>query len=274
MNSFLNSTVVETIIFAILRFLLGLLLVWLLFKMVNLVSRKIDSKLSEKSKIDPTIASFLSPIVRKSVKIFIVISFVSFIGIETTSIAAAITSVGLAIGLALQGALSNFAGGIVILLMRPYKIGDYISSCQKSGTVESIQLFYTTLVSIDNVVIKIPNGEILNNTIENMSEKKIRRLDLVFSISYDSDISLAKNIIRESIINSHMSLEEKGIFINVSGTSDNSIEIISRAWVATAKYWDLYYFLLEDVRIGFINNSIGFPGAKIYVKIAECTKSV
>ena len=261
------SNVFESIIVTVLKIVIGLLLVWFLFKVVNLICKKVENKLNKNAKIDPTIASFLVPTIRKASKIFILVIFVGFIGIETSSIAAAITSIGLAIGLAMQGTLSNFAGGIMILLLRPFKVGDYINTCSKSGTVESIQLFYTTLVTIDNVVIKIPNGELLNNTIENMSTKKLRRLDMVFSISYNNDLLLVKDIIKTNIIKSHMVLENKGIFINVYGSNETSVEIISRAWVKNEDYWDLYYFLLEEVRKGFVENNIEMPTSSVYTKI-------
>ena len=190
--------------------------------------------------------------------------YVEYLGIETSSIAAAITSVGLAIGLAMQGALSNFAGGFIILLMRPFKVGDYIYTCGEEGSVESIQIFYTTLVTIDNRVIKIPNGEVANSSIIDASTKKIRRIDLTFCVSYKSNIGIAKKSIKESIDKVGGYLNDPiPPFINIGICNGGAIELFVRVWVKTKDYWDIYFKLLEEVKLNFNKVGIEQPYSKL-----------
>jgi small conductance mechanosensitive channel len=252
-----------------IKIVVGLILVWVSFKIINKVSRKLEKKLIKDPKVDVTIASFLEPMVRKVLKFFILICFIGYIGIETSSIVAAIASAGLTVGLALQGALSNLAGGFIILLMRPFRIGDYITTCGESGTVESIQIFYTTLVTPDNKVIMVPNGKVADGSITNVSVKSTRRVDLTFSISYESDFNKAKELIRECIDKTGLALDDPQPFINVSAHSSSSIDIVTRVWVKSSNYWGLYFKLLEDVKTSFDNNGIEIPYSKVDVNIKK-----
>ena len=264
-----NNEMFQSIVTTIIKVIIGLFVVWVLFKVINKLSKTIEKRMAKNPKIDATIASFVEPLVRKILKFFIIVCFIGYIGIETSSIAAAIASAGLAVGLALQGALSNFAGGFIILLMRPFKVGDYISSCGESGTVESIQIFYTTLVTPDNKVIKIPNGKIVDSTITNVSSKSTRRVDLTFSISYENDFNKAKELILECIKNTGLSLDKPEPFINVSSHSASSIDIVTRVWVKSSDYWTLYFKLLEDVKVSFDKNGIEIPYTKVDVNIKK-----
>lgn len=274
-NEILNSSFLEKIIISFMKAIFGLVIVFFLFKIVDVISKKIRVKLSMNSRVDETIVAFISPLISKVIKFFIIVMYIGFVGIETTSIGAAITSAGLAIGLALQGSLSNFAGGFVILLMRPFKVGDYISSCNYEGSVESIQIFYTTLITIDNEVIKIPNGEVASSIIIDYTSKKKRRVDLLFLITYKKDIELAKKVIRECIDKTRLAIEEDKIFINVFSQNDKYIEITSRVWVKTQDYWDMYYLLMESVLLGFNEYKIETPYSKMDVKfIKDNNKSV
>lgn len=274
-SEILNSDIVQNISNTLIKVISGVVVVWLLFKFINIVTKKIEKKLDNNPKVDTTIVKFLSPLISKILKFFIVVCYIGFIGIETSSIAAAITSAGLAIGLALQGSLSNFAGGFIIMLMRPFKVGDYIETCGESGVVENIQVFYTTLVTIDNRVIKIPNGQVASSTIIDDNTKSTRRVNLVFSIGYGNDYNKVKKIIRECVENTGLKLKNSEVFINVVATNLTSIDITVRVWCKTKDYWDLYFMLLENMKISFDNNKIIMPYNKLDVNLnGKFNKSV
>ncbi len=264
----LNNSLFQGFVTATLKVVLGLLGVWLLFKITNLVSRKIEKRLTSNERVDNTVVSFLVPMLRKVIKFFVFLMFVGFIGIETTSVVAAITSAGLGVGLALQGALSNLAGGFIILFMRPFKVGDYITTCGESGTVESIQIFYTTLVTPDNRVIMVPNGKVADSSITNVSTKSTRRMDLTFSIAYESDFVKAKELILKCIEKTGLALTEPSEpFVNISSHGSSSIDIATRVWVNSGDYWTLHFKLLEDVKVAFDSNGIEIPYSKVDVNL-------
>ena len=194
------NQIMGTIVRGIIKVVVGLIIILILFKIINMLKKNIEKRLLSNEKVDSTVVQFLSPLLSKIVKFFILVCYIAFLGIETSSIAAAVTSAGLAIGLALQGSLSNFAGGFIILLMHPFKVGDYITTCGESGTVENIEVFYTTLVTIDNRVIKIPNGQVASSTIIDDNTKSIRRVDLIFSIGHRNNYNLVKRIIKFSTL--------------------------------------------------------------------------
>ena len=268
-NELINSELFQSIVSTIVKVVGGLIVLWIVFKIINSVCKRIESKLNKNPKVDATVVSFVAPLLRKVLNFFIIVCYIGFIGIETSSIAAAITSAGLAIGLAMQGSLSNFAGGFVILLMRPFKVGDYITTCGESGTVESIQIFYTTLVTPDNRVIKIPNGQVANATIEDTSTKSTRRMDLTFSIAYENDFAKAKKLISECVDKTGLALKDKEVFINISAHSASSIDIVTRVWVKSEDYWTLHFRLLEDVKTCFDENGIEIPYSKVDVNVVN-----
>ena len=250
-----------------IKIVVGSIVVLILFKLINRLSKRIETKMNNNPKIDRTVASFVEPVIRKGLKILIFICFIGYIGIETSSIAAAIASAGLGIGLALQGALSNLAGGFIILCMRPFKVGDYISVCGESGTVESIQIFYTTLVTIDNKVIMVPNGKVADDSITNVSTKPTRRVDMIFSISYENDIDKAKRIIKTCVDTVGLTLPNSEVFINIVKHNSSSIDISTRVWVKNEDYWILYFRLLEDVKTAFDENGIEMSYSKVDVNL-------
>ena len=210
----------------------------------------------------------------KVLKFFIIVCYIGFIGVETSSIAAAITSAGLAIGLALQGSLSNFAGGFIILLMRPFKVGDYIQTCDQSGFVENIEIFYTTLVTIDNQVIKIPNGQVASSTIIDDNTKSTRRVNLVFSIGHNNEYSKVKEVICECVEKTGLKLKNTDVFINIVGYNLTSVDITVRVWSKTKDYWDLYFTLQEGIKVAFDKKGILMPSSKVEVKLKGIDKSV
>lgn len=266
-NDLLNNELVQSCITIILKVIFGLIGLFIVFKIINKISKRLEKKLTIKRNVDKTISSFLIPTIRKIVKFFVFLIFVSYIGIETTSLVAAITSAGLGVGLALQGALSNLAGGFIILITRPFKVGDYISACGESGTVESIEFFYTTLVTPDNRVILVPNGQVADSSIINVSTKSTRRVDLSFSIAHESDFIKAKELISECIEKTGLALKNPKPFINIDKHGVNSIDIITKVWVKNSDYWNMYYKLLEDVKIAFDENSIEIPYTKLDINL-------
>lgn len=244
----------------------ALIVLFLSFKIINIVINKLEKKVrNSKRNLDRTITSVLFRILKISLKILAFISFLGYVGIETTSIAAAITSAGLAIGLALQGSLSNFAGGVIILVMRPFKLGDYIECNDISGTVEDIKMFYTYIVTIDNKVIMIPNGKMADSSIINYSTKELRRLDMFFNVEYGSDMNIVKNAILESINNSSMYKENIKPFINIEEYKENYIKVVLKVWCENSKYWNLYYFLQEEVKKQFEKYNIEVPYNKLKI---------
>lgn len=265
----LNNELFQSFVTTVLKVVFGLIALFVLFKVINFITKRLEKKLAANRNVDRTIISFLIPTIRKVVKFFIFLIFVGYIGIETTSVVAAITSAGLGIGLALQGALSNLAGGFIILLTRPFKVGDYITTCGESGTVESIQIFYTTLVTADNQVIFVPNGEVANSAITNVSTKSTRRVSLTFSIAYENDFVKAKELIRKCIDKTGLALENPEPFINIEKHNASSIDIVARAWVKSSDYWTLYFKLLEDVKVAFDENGIEIPYSKVDVNLKK-----
>lgn len=252
------------------KLLVGLLVLFIVFKIINVISKKFEKRLNnKKGQLDETITKVSLNIFRKGLKILSFICFLGYVGIETTSIAAAITSAGLGIGLALQGSLSNFAGGVIILVMRPYKLGDYIECNGVSGTVEDIKTFYTYITTIDNKVVMIPNGKMADSSIINYSVKKTRRLDLIFNIDYSSDLNLVKESILESVRNSKMYKEEKEPFINIEEYKESYYKVILKVWCDNNKYWDLYYYLHEEIKRQFERYNIKLSYKKLDVNLIK-----
>ena len=249
-----------------IKLVIGLFVLYIVFKIINIVTRRIEKKLKKRKKpLDETITKVLLNVLRKGLKILTFICFLGYVGIETTSIAAAITSAGLGIGLALQGSLSNFAGGVIILIMRPYKLGDYIECNGLSGTVEDIKTFYTYIVTIDNKVVMIPNGKMADSSIINYSSKPLRRLDMFFNVEYDSDINIVRKAILDSVINSSLYKENIEPTVSVEEYKDSYLKVILKVWCDNKKYWPLYYFLQEDIKKQFVKNNIKIPYNKINV---------
>lgn len=216
-------------------------------------------KMMNRSKIDPTLSSFAGNILYIMVLGFVVIAALSQLGVETTSLAAVIAAAGLAIGLALQGSLSNFAAGVLIIFFRPFKNGDFIEAAGMMGTVEEINIFTTHVKSLNNQEIIVPNAKITSDNIINYSRKDTRRIDLTFGIGYDDDIRKAKDILAELIAKDERILDEPEPQIMVSNLGESSVDIVCRPWVSTADWWDTRCDLLENAKIAFDNAGISIP---------------
>ena len=250
-----------------IKVVLGLIALFVLFKLINVITRKLEKGLS-KNKVDKTVIITVISIIRKVLKILLIICFLTLIGIETSSISAVIASIGLTVGLSLQGSLSNLAGGIILLVLRPFRIGDFIECNDGSGTVEKIELFFTHIVTPDNKVVMVPNSTLSNGKIINYNAKKTRRLDMMFSIDYNVDFKKAKLIILNCIKESNLYLVEPAPFVKVSAHGASSIDIVVRVWVKSSDYWDLNFYLQESIKEAFDNNniSIPFPQMDVHIK--------
>lgn len=209
---------------------------------------KIAGKVLDKRNVDPTLTKFATGIVKIGLTTFVIISAISQIGIETTSFIAVIGAAGLAIGFALQGSLSNFASGVMLIIFKPIKVGDYIEGGGAAGSVESIGIFVTTLVSPDNKVIYIPNSTLMGSNIVNYSVKDTRRVDMVFSIGNGDYIDKAKNVIKSVIDNDSRILKDPTPQIVVSELSGSSVKFIVRPWVNSADYWGVYFDVTEQIK--------------------------
>lgn len=251
-----------------LRIVIGLVILFLLFKITNLFSNAIKKKLVKKN-ADKTVIYIVNHVIRKSLKVLWLLLFLGFIGIDTASVGTIIASLSVCIGLAVQGSLANLAGGIVIFVMRPFKIGDVITAQDETGTVESVRAFYTYIVTGDNRVVMIPNGTLANDVIINASAKDTRRVDIRFGIAYEADIEKAKNVIRELVSSYDEVLKDKDIFIKVSNQLSSAVEILVRVWVKTPDYWNVYYRLMEEVKSEFDRNNIEIPYNKLDVTLKQ-----
>ncbi|MGB5894218.1 MAG: mechanosensitive ion channel domain-containing protein [Ignavibacteriaceae bacterium] len=220
---------------------------------------KIAGKLLNKRNVDPTLTKFAISLVKITLIAFVIISAIGQVGIATTSFVAIIGAAGLAIGFALQGSLSNFASGVMLIIFKPVKVGDYIEGGGAAGSVEVIGIFVTTLVTPDNKVIYIPNSGLTGSNITNYSAKDTRRVDMVFGIGYGDDIDKAKNVIKSVIDNDSRILKDPAPQIVVSELADSSVNFNVRPWVNSADYWGVYFDLTEQIKKKFDEQNISIP---------------
>ena len=237
------------------------------FRIVTLISRRIEKKLEKSGKFDKTIIQTLFYAGRIVVKIVIATCLVGWLGVDTTGIAALIASLGVGIGLAVNGALSNFAGGILLLVTRPFKVGDYIAAQGSEGIVEDIRIISTKIVTLDNKVVHLPNGALSSGNIVNYSEKDIRRVDLVFSVA-GNDPEVVRKLITDVCDADEKVLKDPAVFVRVSDYgAGNGVKVTMRAWCKTEQYWDTYFDLLNGVQKTFEANNIVIPFNQLDVHI-------
>ena len=216
-------------------------------------------KLLDKREIDVSLKIFLKNITRGLLRVLVFILTLSTLGLEMTSLVALLGAAGLAVGMALSGTLQNFAGGIVILVLKPFKVGDFITAQGHSGTVKGIQIFHTHLTTPDNKVIVIPNGPLSSGSLVNVNANDTRRVDFVFGIGYGDDIQKAKTLINEVFVADNRILKDPAHFIAVTELADSSVNIVARAWVKTPDYWAVFHNCTEQVKVTFDKNNISIP---------------
>ena len=264
----LIDKLVDWVLSSGIRLIIGLIVLSVGFKLIKKLVNKFDNVL-EKREVDVTFRRFLKSLSSGALKTILVLLVVTLLwDIKLTGLVALFTSAGVAIGLALQGSLSNFAGGFIILLLRPFKVGDYILAAGYEGTVEQIGVFYTTLLTIDNKVALIPNGTLSNNSLINYSIKDNRRVDLIFNVSYENDIRHVRKVLSDIVNNYELIQKDPEPFIGVVEHAQNSVNFGVRVWCEKQDYWTVYYYLIEEVKIRFDeeNISIPYPQMDLHVK--------
>ncbi|MDY0781284.1 mechanosensitive ion channel family protein [Tenacibaculum sp. IB213877] len=225
---------------------------------INLIV-KTTKKLMNQQNVDTTLQKFLSNLLSWTLKVLLLITVIAKLGVETTSFAAIIASAGLAIGLALQGSLANFAGGALIMIFKPYKVGDFIEAQGISGTVKEIQIFTTHLNTPGNKLAIVPNGALSNGNIINYTTEGKLRADLTFGVSYDADIKQTKEILMEVLTSNPKVLKDPAPTVNVSELADSSVNFAVRPWANTADYWNVYYTTIENTKLALDKAGIEIP---------------
>lgn len=252
-----------TVLIAIIVFVIG-------SKIIKLIRRIVKRSL-ERSSADKGVEQFIDSLLKVALYVILIMIIAGMVGIQTTSIITIVGSAGVAIGLALQGSLSNFAGGVLILLLKPFKVGDYIVDCStgNEGTVKQIQIFYTKLLTIDNKEALIPNGTLMNASIINATGQTQRRIDIVVGISYNADLKQAKDCMAELVSKEEKVLKEKPVDIFVNNLSDSAVELGLHVWVATQDYWSVKWSLTENIKLAFDEKGIEIPFNQLSVHIME-----
>lgn len=249
-----------------IKVVIALVLLIVTFMIINAVTKKIYKSLQKKHR-DETLSRVCTQTVKIFLKIIIIVCLIGYVGIETASISAVIASLGVGISLAVQGTLANFAGGVIIIVMRPFKIGDYITSNGQEGTVEDIKLFYTHIVTPDNKAVVIPNGSLANNVIVNASAKDTRRVDMLIQVSYGSDIAVVKEILRAVCDANELIFADPAPFIELKTMNESSLDFTVRVWCRREDYWTVYFALNEAFKNTLDENGIEIPFKQVDVHV-------
>lgn len=239
------------IVTALAILLIGLFVINLLVKM----SRKV----MKKAGVDITLQKFLGNLLGWALKILLIVTVISQLGVETTSFAAILAAAGLAVGLALQGSLANFAGGVLIMIFKPFKLGDLVEAQGEIGVVKEIEIFTTKLTGLSNKEIIIPNGSLSNGNIVNYTTEGTRRVDLVIGVSYDADIKKTKEVLMQVLTSHPKVLKDPAPGVTVSELADSSVNFAVRPWSKTADYWDVYFEITENVKLALDEAGIEIP---------------
>ncbi len=246
--------------------LLALVTLFIGLKIVNWVTSLVE-KTMDKKNTDVSLRNFLKSLVNIILKLLLVLSVISMVGVETTSFVAILAAAGFAIGMALQGSLSNFAGGVLILLFKPFKVGDVVEAQGFTGAVNSIQVFNTVMKTPDNKTIILPNGPLAASPITNFSTEDKRRVDFVFGIGYDDDIKKAKDLLLRIVNEDERILKDPEPFVAVSELADSSVNFVVRAWVNATDYWAVFFDTNEKVKneMDAAGISIPFPQQDVHI---------
>jgi small conductance mechanosensitive channel len=247
------------IIYAILTLIIGL---WIVKGITKGFSKLMDSR-----DFDPSLKPFLKSLISTLLKIMLVITVMTMLGIEMTSFIAILGAAGLAVGMALSGTLQNFAGGVMLLIFKPFKVGDFVEAQGYAGVIKEIQIFNTIMTTGDNKTIIIPNGGLSNGAMTNFSTQSTRRVDMTFGIGYGDDIKKTKELLSSIMASDERILKDPATFIAVSELADSSVNFVVRAWVYSSDYWPVFFHMQETVKIAFDKEgiSIPFPQRDIHV---------
>ena len=241
----------KTILVAVIIYIVGRFV-------VGLINRVLSNALDRRN-LDPSIKSFLKSFVNIMLTVLLLIAVVSALGVNTTSFAALLASFGVAAGMALSGNLSNFAGGLIILLLKPFRVGDYIAAQGFEGTVSEILIFNTVMKTVDNKVIYLPNGALSSGTVTNFSREPQRRVDLTVSVEYGQDLERVKKVLADLFARDSRVLKEPAPFVALSAMSASSVDLTVRLWVDSANYWGVFFDTQEAIYAEFNKQGISFP---------------
>jgi small conductance mechanosensitive channel len=245
------------------------ILIFVIGKWIARALSNTTEKLMERAKVDTTLVRFVGSIVYILLLAVVIMAAISNLGIETTSFVALLGAVGLAVGLALQGSLANVGAAVLIILFRPFKVGDLIEAAGTLGTVEEVSMFSTILGTLDGKTIIIPNSAVIGGTITNYSLKATKRVDLTFGIGYDDDLRKAKQLLEEIAANDPLVLKDPAPMVAVAELGDSSVNFTYRAWVNTADYWTVYFDTIEKVKLAFDDNGISIPYPQMDVHLGN-----
>lgn len=263
-----GDTVLDWVTHTGIKIVIAILVLLISFAIINGVTKKIYKRLQKKN-ADLTLSRVGTSTARIILKVLVLVCLIGYVGIETASISAVIASVGVGISLAVQGTLSNFAGGVIIIVMRPFKIGDYITSNGQEGTVEDIKLFYTHIVTPDNKAVVIPNGALANNVIVNASAKDTRRVDVIASVAYGTDVALVKEIVKKVCAENELVFKDPAPFVEMSEMNDSSLDFTVRVWCNRPDYWTVNFALKDAILKAFNENNIEVPFNQLDVNLKQ-----
>lgn len=245
------------------------LIVWVIGKKILKALLKVLGKALDRSRLDEGVTKFMLSLSRFAGNVVLVIMIIDILGFDTTSFIAVLGSAGIALGMSLQGSLANVAGGILILLFKPFAVGDYIVAGGYEGNVTTIDLLYTKLITIDNKMVTIPNGTLSNSSIVNVASQPQRRLDIQIGIGYSSDLKLAKRLLLDAMNKQAGVFTDKDIMVVVKSLDDSCVTLETRCWVMTSDYWNVRFALLEGYKETFDDNGIEIPFNQMDVHIVQ-----
>ena len=252
----------------LVKILLALIVMIIGFRLISFLEKRLK-KPHKFAKMDPSAKGFIISFTTISLKILLMIVVLSIIGIPMASLVTIVGSCAVAIGLALQGGLSNIAGGLMLLIFKPFKVGDFISCNGYDGTVKTITIFYTTITTVDNKIVQLPNGNLSNSNIINYSANEKRRVDIDLNVAYNSDIEKVKKVINKVIDDHELILKEEEKFVRLRLHSESSLVFTLRVWVKTSDYWTVYFDLMESIKKEFDKNGIEIPYNQIDVHMIK-----
>jgi len=239
--------------------IIGALIIFIVGKWVAKWIKGLLVKLLNKNNVDATLVSFAESVIYALLMVVVILAALNALGVNTTSFAAILAAAGLAIGLALQGTLGNVGSGVLLISFRPFKVGDVVTVGGETGAVAAISMFATILHTPDNKVVTVPNTSVTGGNITNFSEKKVRRLDLVFGIGYEDDLKLAKSVLEDIIKEDGRVLADPTPFVGVKELGDSSVNFAFRPWVKSEDYWDVHFDMMEKVKLTFDEKGISIP---------------